>query len=173
MATNDTQPHEPALRPVEERVIEFYEDNLTAVAVEVEGQRKIFVPIKPISEYLGVDWSSQRQRVMRDEILAEAVRGVVITTTPSASGGGGGPQVMLCLPIEMMHGWLFGLQAARVRPELRDKVLRYQRDCYRVLFEAFQAKAIESAEAVADPIMSPVQTEPSAQILQIREMGLN
>jgi hypothetical protein len=43
----------------------------------------------------------------------------------------------LCLPLKFIPGWLFGVQAGRVKEELRDKVLRYQRECYDVLAEAF------------------------------------
>ncbi|NLS77417.1 MAG: hypothetical protein GXY76_09190 [Chloroflexi bacterium] len=38
----------------------------------------------------------------------------------------------------MLHGWLFGVSVNRVKEALRDKVIRYQRECYRVLWEAFQ-----------------------------------
>ena len=126
-----------ALVPVEEKVVEFYEDEVMAVAVEVEGRRRIYVPIRPIVEYLGLDISGQLQRIRRDAILSDAIAGVVITTTPDPERGGGGPQETLCLPIEMLHGYLFGIQASRVREEIRDKVLRYQRECYQVLYEAF------------------------------------
>lgn len=150
-----------ALVPLEERTVEFHEDTIRAAAVEVAGERCIYVPVRPIVEYLGLDWSAQRQRIMRDEVLAEAVQGVVITTTPSGSGGGGGPQEMSCLPIEMLHGWLFGISASRVRPELREKVLRYRRDCFRVLWEAFRSEALAGASSPA-----------AAPLAQIRGLAL-
>ncbi|MCZ7568797.1 MAG: ORF6C domain-containing protein [Ardenticatenaceae bacterium] len=149
-----------ALVPLEERAVAFHEDTIRAAAVEVAGERRIYVPIRPIVEYLGLDWSAQRQRIMRDEVLAEAVQGVVITTTPSESGAGGGPQEMLCLPVEMMHGWLFGISANRVGPELREKVLRYRRDCFRVLWEAFESETLAQ------------EAPPATPLAQIRKMGL-
>jgi hypothetical protein len=155
------------LIPVEERAIEFYEDNITAVAVEVEGQRRVFVPVRPVCEHLGLIWSSQFMRIQRDPVLSQVHRSVLITRTES------GEREMLCLPIEYLNGFLFGISVNRVKEELREKVIRYQRDCYLVLYEAFQSKALGSAdEDLGSQMMAPVQTEPSAQLLQIREMGL-
>ena len=33
---------------------------------------------------------------------------------------------------------MFGINADRVKPELRDRVIRYQLECYKVLHEAFE-----------------------------------
>jgi primosomal protein N'' len=111
-----------------------------------------------------LDWSAQRQRIMRDEVMAEAVRGVVITTTPS-----GGPQETLCLPIEYMHGWLFGVSANRVKPELREKIIRYQRECFRALWRAFQGDTPALVDEQATPVPS---TSTSMTLAQIRGLGL-
>lgn len=45
---------------------------------------------------------------------------------------------LLAIPIEYLNGWLFGISANRVNPEIRDRLITYQRDCYRVLYEAMQ-----------------------------------
>lgn len=45
---------------------------------------------------------------------------------------------MAALPLKFIPGWLFGISVNRVREELRDKILRYQRECYDALWEAFQ-----------------------------------
>jgi hypothetical protein len=74
-------------------------------------------------------------RLQRDQILGEAIRGVLVTRTP---GRGGGNQEMVALPLKFIPGWLFGISVNRVRDELRDRILRYQRECYDALWEAFQ-----------------------------------
>jgi hypothetical protein len=134
-----------ALVPIEEKTVLFYEDEIIAVAVEEEGERRVYVPMRPISEYLGLDWSAQRQRIGRDDVLAEAIRPVVVTTTEA------GKREALCLPIEMVHGWLFGISVNRVREDLREKIKRYQRECYHVLYEAFRPESLvpeRTSEAV-------------------------
>lgn len=110
----------------EQRTIAFYGDELAAIQTD----RGIYVPVKPICEVLGIDWEGQRQRIMRDEVLHE---GACILKAPSA----GGPQDMLCLPDDMLHGWLFGVSTNQIAIENREHLLRYKRECYRVLHQAF------------------------------------
>ena len=33
----------------------------------------------------------------------------------------------------MLNGWLFGVDVNRVRPELRERLMQYQRECFQVL----------------------------------------
>jgi hypothetical protein len=120
----------------------------------------MYVPIRAISDYLGLAWSGQFERIQRDPVLSE-VATVVRLTRITATGGIPGS---LCLPIEYLNGWLFGINASRVKAELREKIIRYQRDCYHILWEAFK------------PVAFPAQDLQSAQGTQslehIREMGL-
>lgn len=92
------------------------------------------VAVRPVVEAMGLDWSSQRKRIMNDPVLAE---GVVIMTTPS----GGGMQETLTLPLDMLNGFLFGLTASKVKSELRDLVIAYQRECYRALADYWAGTA--------------------------------
>jgi hypothetical protein len=149
-----------ALVPIDQREIEFYEDRILAALVQVgdQGRSMVYVPVRPICEYLGVDWSAQRQRINREPVLSKYIRSVVVITTRR------GAQEMLCLPVEFIHGWLFGVSAARVKPDLRDKLIRYQEECFHVLSEAFQADTLAA--------LPETPTSGTAQLLQIRETGL-
>jgi hypothetical protein len=49
---------------------------------------------------------------------------------------------MVCLPLDYIAGFLFGVNADRVKPELRERVILYQRECYRVLADAFFTRGI-------------------------------
>lgn len=86
------------------------------------------VAMKPLVEALGIDWRSQRQKILGDAVLS---KGVALSTTPSE----GGPQQTVTLPIDLMHGWLFKLNPERVAPEARERVIAYQRECYQVLHD--------------------------------------
>ena len=121
-----------ALVPVEQKQVLFYEDTIVAVVVQHRNRQQVYVPLRPICDLLGLNWSAQTRRLRRDPVLTDEVQGVAVMATP------GGKQEMLCLPLDYLNGWLFGINAERVKPELRDRVIRYQRDCYRVLSEAFQ-----------------------------------
>ena len=59
-----------SLQPLEQRTILFYEDEITAVLVEQEGRQVVYVPIRPICDFMGLNWSGQRQRIERDASLA-------------------------------------------------------------------------------------------------------
>lgn len=119
-----------ALVPVEQRQVEFYEDEITAVRLP-DG--RVFVPVRPLVESLGLSWSSQLQRIRRDSVLKSELLSVFVTNTESERGG----RDVQCLPLDYISGFLFGINAERVRDDLRERVIRYQRECYRVLAEAF------------------------------------
>lgn len=118
---------------VEQRTMEFYGDQLLAVKDEAGT---VWVPIKPISDSLGLSWSGQSERIRRDPVLSEEMHLIRVTRIESISSRGN-PE-FLCLPLDYLNGWLFGVNAARVKADLREKVIQYQRECYRVLARAFQ-----------------------------------
>jgi hypothetical protein len=145
---------QPILEPTDERHIDFYGDDVTAVLVPMGVESTIYVPIRPICDYLGLAWSGQYERLQRDEVLSEALRGVRVTRTP---GRGGGAQEFLCLPLDLLPGWLFGITTSRIKDEtLRQKITRYRRECYRVLWDTFKHEILPTA-----PSTAPVPTERS------------
>lgn len=138
-----------ALIPVEQKVVEFYGDELTVVRIDVEGQTLVYIPVHPICDYLGIDWSSQRQRINRDPVLErELLPCVVVTTT---QGQPDQRREMMCLPLDMINGWLFGINANRVKAEIRDRLIQYQRECYRVLADAFVNRYVPDDWTQTDP----------------------
>lgn len=145
-----------AIQPRAERIIDFYGDPIT---VALAGD-EMFVPLRSLTEFLGLEWSSQFRRVQRDEILASRVQRVVMT------GADGRQREMICLPLDLLPGWLFGITSSRVRAELQPKLMRYRAEAFRVLWRAFQAEAFSSA-----PVDLP-QPASGSSLAQIRELGL-
>ena len=152
---------EHALAPVEQKTVIFYEDEITIVLVEEDGDQEVYVPIRPICDFLGVSWSGQRRRINRDPVLSEEVTPVNVTFTGHEHGQS---QVvaMSCLPLDFLNGFLFGINPSRAKPEVQEQLIRYQRECYRVLADAFGR-----AEPSTDHL-----TPSQAALVQIREMGL-
>ncbi|MCI0731534.1 MAG: hypothetical protein L0332_33065 [Chloroflexi bacterium] len=132
-----------ALAPVEQREVEFYGDEVTAVLVDVAGRRQVFVPVRPICDFLGVSWTGQRRRINRDPVLSDMLTPVNVTFTGHEHGYEQ-TVAMMCLPLDYIAGFLFGLNADRVKREFRERVILYQRECYRVLSEAFQEGRLTS-----------------------------
>ncbi len=104
---------------------------LGAILTVFEYNGKPYVPAKPICENIGIDWEGQRQRIQRDDVLAE---GAFIIQVPS----NGGNQEMVCLPLHYLNGWLFGINTKKVRPAIRDKMLRYKKECYEALWQYWE-----------------------------------
>ena len=137
------------LTVVEQREVPFYDDRITAV-LTTDGT--VYVPIRPICDLLGIAWTAQRLRINRDPILAEFLTPVIVTITGHAHGKTQ-DVTTLCLPLDYLNGWLFGINANRVKSTVRESLLRYQRECYRVLADAFTRNQIthqtdESFEAL-------------------------
>jgi hypothetical protein len=85
------------------------------------------VPVRRLCDNLGLTWPPQWQRIQRDEVLSEAVRSIIITITDPESKYAPGQSEMLCLPLDYIPGWLFGIQTGRVKEEIRPKLIRYRR----------------------------------------------
>lgn len=130
-----------ALVPTEIRTVAFYDDEITGALVQVEGELQVYVPLRPLARFLGLNWSAQYRRTLRDEVLAPEIRGVAIMATPQD----GGTQEMLCLPLDLLPGWLFGITTNKVKEEYREKIKRYRRECYRRLWDAFKYDIVQVA----------------------------
>lgn len=110
-----------------------------------ENDDGIFVALKPIVESMGMDWSAQFRRVTRDPILAE---GIAMMATPFSRGG---DQEAVCLKMDLVNGWLFTIDSARIKDQaVKDRVLLYQRECYGVLFKHFYKGAQEEPLVIED-----------------------
>ena len=142
---DDQAQEQTALVPVREQQVQFYGDQLLAA----EGaDKQIYVPLRPICDAMGLGWGSQYNRLRRDPVLNEALIVFIMKTVQ-------GDRPMQCLPLKFLPGWLFGVTTARVRPELRDKILRYQRECYDVLWNAFKADILPATAPPFD--LSPAE----------------
>lgn len=165
-----------ALIPVEQKSVDFYGDEIMAVLIEEDRRRQILVPVRPICDYLGLSWSGQRERINRDPVLSEVMRFVRVTRTNSQ---GGNPNVM-ALPLEYLNGFLFGVNANRVKEGIRDNLIRYQRECYRVLADAFLPPSLNVQPVDADDQalmqlhnMALVIAATTREMLEIRQLSLN
>ncbi len=96
----------------------------------VHAHGRPYVPIRTICVNLGIDWNAQRQRIHRDQVLSE---GVCMIHAPSP----GGSQEMLCLPLEYLNGWLFGIEERRVASQIREALIVYKREAYGALYNYF------------------------------------
>ena len=71
---------------------------------------------------------------------------------------------MICLALKFLPGWLFGISTNRIKEELREKIIQYQRESYDVLWEAFQEGRLTSGMAFEDLLSG---NTPAAQAYKI------
>lgn len=124
-------------------------------------ENKPYVAMKPICENIGLDWEAQRQRIKRNHALSQ---GACMIKAPSK----GGEQEVLTLPIGYLNGWLFGIDVNRVKPEIKDTLIKYQLECYDVLYKHFMPKVaelhpntitVEQQQQIKDAVLAKVHRD--------------
>lgn len=96
------------------------------VAVEKDGE--VFVAMRPIVEAMGLGWGAQNVKLNKNK---EKLNCFGIETV----GADRKARSMLCIPLKKLNGWLFSINPSKVREDLRDLIIRYQEECFMVLYE--------------------------------------
>jgi hypothetical protein len=132
--------------------VNFRSDTLFAV----ERDDGVWVAIKPICDSLGIDWKGQRDRIARNHVLS---KGRCVMPLPSV----GGTQETVCLRLDLINGWLLGIDPDRVKPEAKDAVIAYQEECFAVLFRHFYGRGLDQRTAglAEQPNGEPRSEEPT------------
>lgn len=120
------------ISPISGEKVKFNKQNIPVFF----HNEKPYVAMRPICENIGLDWNGQLQRIKRNHILSQ---GMCMIHTPSK----GGEQQALCLPIGYLNGWLFGIDVNRVKPEIKPTLIKYQLECFDVLYKHFMPKVAE------------------------------
>lgn len=119
------------------------------VQIQIYENGEKLVPVKPICEALNIDYSGQSQRLKEDPILS-SVMGLSPTT-----GKDGKTYEMQCLPVKYVFGWLFRIDSRNVKEEAREALLKYQMQCYDVLYDYFTAymRYVKDRQVIIDQKM--------------------
>src|SRR5215207_3908335 len=142
---------------IPQRIVPFYGDELVAVQ-QTDGA--IFVMFARLCENRGIARNMQSRRIRTHEVLNEGLVEITIQTE-------GGPQVAQCLRLDLLPLWLSGIQSARTKPEVREKLIRYQKEAAQVLWQAFKPQIIVES----DTELATSTDAELAQLAQIAEMG--
>ena len=102
--------------------VPFHGDSLYLVGFNGEPH----VPMKPVVEGMGLAWQPQHEKLKTR--FSKGITEIVIPTK-------GGEQSMTCLAFRKFAGWLHTINVGKVRPELRERVARYQEECDDVLYQ--------------------------------------
>jgi hypothetical protein len=81
-----------------------------------------FVPMRPVVDGIGLKWKSQRAK-LRSSRFAPSVMDITMIAADSRY------REMPCLPLRKLPGWLMTLSPNNVQPEIRSRIITYQREC--------------------------------------------
>ncbi|MBC3968019.1 phage antirepressor N-terminal domain-containing protein [Morganella morganii] len=134
--------------------VPFHGDNL--YVVNYNGQP--YVPMKPIVEGMGLTWQSQFEKLKQ-----RFSKGITEIVIPSK----GGEQSMLCLALRKLAGWLHTISPKKVKPEIRDKVIRYQEECDDVLYEYWTTGEVKNKRKGQKILPGKITAEQQEAIKQL------
>ena len=135
---------------LQQQIVPFYGDELIAVQ---RADGNIFVHFGRLCDNLGLSRSPQVRRVQRHAVLNNGLTTLAVVTE-------GGSQAVQCLRIDLLPLWLAGLQASRVKADLRDKLVQYQQEAAVVLWQAFKPQILKDEgayESVDDQVIQQLQ----------------
>ncbi len=116
--------------------IDFHGDTLEACLKD----GKVWVNLNLLCEAMGVDLSTQRRKLKK-----EAWARLVIMTKRAEDVK---QRDFMVIDLDTLTGWLFSINAGKVREEIREKLVRYQREAARVLADYFFKRPAPAASTV-------------------------
>gem|GEM_PF-6237656 len=129
--------------------VDFHGQSIIASAID----GKPYVALKPLVENIGLQWEAQYKRLQRNPVLKSTMSVMDMVAED------GKTREMLCLPLSMLNGWLFGVDVNRVREEIRPKLIRYQTECFEVLAQHFMPAQRPHNPAIDYDRISPAQAQ--------------
>lgn len=121
------------------QTISFYGSELITLKVE----DTIYTAVRPIAEALGLSWSTQKRKL--DNSMSKF--NCVHMNTVAEDGK---LREMLCMPLKKINGWLFSINPEKVRPDLKEKVICYQEECFEALYNYWHFGKAERKTTVDD-----------------------
>jgi hypothetical protein len=123
---------EKALVGLEQKEVEFYGDELTAVKGD-DGH--VYVVISHLCEALGLDPQAQTRRIQRQRVLVAGYGWVAILATQPIEQR----RRVQVLRVDLVPLWLTGVNTKNIKDDAtRQKLERFQEEAAKVLWEAFQ-----------------------------------
>lgn len=109
--------------------ISFYDGTLTAIR-DKNNNQEYFIPSK-ICDILGLQWSGQRQRILRDEDLYPTMCKLNIVTRDRRV------RPVIALPLRKLSIFLYGIKTSMVKEEIKANIIKFKTDMEDILLKAF------------------------------------
>ena len=127
--------------------VTFHGDTIFCVTLDNQP----YAPMRPLVENMGLGWASQSQKLNSNKERW----GVTIIVTPSE----GGEQQTLCMPVRKLPAFLASINPRKVKPELREKIELYQRECDDALWDYWTKGRAERRVAQPDALAPEMQAQ--------------
>jgi len=85
--------------------------------------------MKPIVEGIGLAWQTQQRK------LSEKSKRFCITKMVIQLPNDLQRREVICIPLRKLFGWLCTISPNKVKPELKETIIRYQNECDEVLYQ--------------------------------------
>ncbi|WP_105495062.1 phage antirepressor N-terminal domain-containing protein [Escherichia coli] len=128
---------------------------ITAMAAGVA-----YVAMKPIVENLGMSWSTQQTKLMKQISKFNHVHMNMVAAD-------GKLRKLLCLPLKKLNGWLFSINPEKVRADIRDKLIQYQEECFSVLHDYWTKGHVVNPRKAKKALPGKITTEQQEAIKQL------
>ena len=105
--------------------------NTELFLIEHNGQP--YTPLRQIVQGMGLDWASQFTKIKQK--FATCVVEITMQIL-----GDDQSRSHTCIPVRKLPAWLYSVNPNKVKPELRDTVIKYQEECDDVLWNHWSIK---------------------------------
>lgn len=139
-----------------ETTFRFYDKDIKVVLVD----DKYYAAVRHICDGVGIDNPTNQLKKLANNPDVFMCR---VMATHDTSGR---VQEMVGIPLERINLWLGGISPAKVKPEIRAELIKYQCECADVLFEHFMRKP---ATSDLDGIVAQMVAEFKSFRVEIRE----
>ncbi len=118
------------------------------------------VVIKDICLALGIDGNTQIKKLQADESYESKL--IKVQTR-------GGLQEVFTIPLSKLNGWLFSINPNKVKPEVKQKLIEYKKECFNVLNNYFN-HGIAINHRTAETDMQKILSELEKQNQKIKQL---
>lgn len=136
--------------------VPFYGNSLFVV----EHNGEPYAPMKPIIDGMGMDWASQFTK------LKQRFKTSIVKITMQLPGDNQRRDI-ICLALRKLAGWLQTISPNKVRPEIRDSVIRYQEECDDVLYEYWTKGEVKNPRKAKKSLPGKITSEQQEAIKQL------
>ena len=90
-----------------------------------------YVALSSICKNMGISWPRQRKKLMEDETLSKVIKKKYRLV-------GGKSRQIICIPFDKLAGWFFHINENKVKKKIKEHVILYKKECYKVLDDYFK-----------------------------------